>query len=97
MSLKIVRYELFTTEHITDLTADAISQLLVFQTHEYYYREYPDLYEKCSKLFFLLNAYNEKLKNHDLLSLVGVKDKNWKRYFEKSISLLIDSNKPNNK
>jgi hypothetical protein len=97
MSLEIVRYEIFTTEQITDSTADAVSQLFAFQTHEFYYREYPIVYEKCSKLFFALNAYNEKLRTHDLPGTVGVKDKNWQNYFEKSISNLINSNKPNNK
>jgi hypothetical protein len=97
LSLEIVRYEIFTTEHISDLTAGAVSQLFAFQTHEFYYREYPEIYEKSSKLFFVLLAYNEKLRNHDLSGTVGVKDKNWIRYFEKSISNLIDSNKPNNK
>ena len=97
MSLEIVRYEIFTTDHISDFTADAISQLFAFQTHEFYYRDYPKVYERCSNLFFVLNAYNEKLRSHDLPGAVGVKDKNWVKYFEKSISNLIDSNKPNNK
>jgi hypothetical protein len=97
MSLEIVKYEIFTTERITDFTADAISQLFAFQTHEFYYRDYPALYEKCSRLFFTLNAYNDRLRNHELPGAVGLKDKNWAKYFEKSISSLIASNEPNNK
>lgn len=96
MSLEILRYELFTTNSITDYTAVAISQLFVFQTHEFYYREYPIIYEKCSSLFFVLNSYNDRLREHDLPGEVGLKDENWMKYFEKSISSLIDSNKPNN-
>jgi hypothetical protein len=96
LSLEIVRYEIFTTEHITDFTADAISQLFAFQTHEFYYREYPSLYEKCSRLFFVLSSYNDRLKSHDLPGEIGTKDENWIKYFDKSIKKLIDSNRPSN-
>lgn len=97
MSLEIVRYEIFTSQHMTDLTADAIVQLFAFQTHEFYYREYPRLYEKCSSLFSVLNNYNIRLKEFRLPGHVGVKDNDWSKYFQKSISNLIDSNEPNNK
>jgi len=95
ISLEIVRYEIATVSKISDKVAEAITQLFAFQSFELYYRDYPDIYSKCSDLAYVLNSYNERLKEHGL-GAIGVKDKNWIDFFQNSISALITSNKPNN-
>jgi hypothetical protein len=92
LSLDIVRYELKTRQKLTDLTSDAISQLFAFQCFEYYYRDFPEIYDKCSELFYVLRNYNEKLRNYDLKGNVGIKDSNWIKFFEKQISNLFYGN-----
>lgn len=95
MCLEIVRYELQTSQVISDRTAEAITQLFAFQAFEMYYRDHHDLYLKCLSLFTALTNYNYKFKNDELSSL-GVKDKSWIDFFSSSISDLILLNKPNN-
>lgn len=96
LTLEIIRFEIVFTGEISDITGKAISQLFVFQTHEFYHRDYPELYDKCSELFGVLINYNKKLLSHELYP-VGIKDKSWIRYFKDSITKLILSSKPNNK
>jgi len=96
LTLEIVRFEMVFTGEISDISGEAISQLFVFQTMEFYYRDYPYIYEKCSELFNSLISYNKKLLSHEL-SVVGVKDKEWIRYFKNSITNLILVKEPNNK
>lgn len=95
LCLDIIRFELQSAGKISDLTAEAISQLFVFQTFEFYYREYPEVYSQCSMLFNTLIKYNEKLEKHELGAL-GVKDNQWIEYFNERIANLILLNKPNN-
>ncbi|WP_315814185.1 hypothetical protein [Paraflavitalea speifideaquila] len=93
LCMDIVRFEIQTTERISDLTADAISQLFTFGAFEYYYRDFRNIHEKCSDLFHVLSNYNEQLKNHDLPGLISIQDSNWVDFFSKSIAHLISSNK----
>ena len=95
ITLEIVMYEILTTGKISDRSAEALTQLFVFQRQEYYYGQYPELYNQCGNLFSILIKYNQRLQNNELSSL-GVKDKHWKNYFEKSIETLIVDNPPNN-
>lgn len=89
LCLDIIRYELQTSRQISDLTADAMSQLFVFGTFEYYYRDYPLIHDKCSELFSTLVPYNQKLENNDLQGSIGVQSKSWANYFSKVISNII--------
>ncbi len=91
LTLELLRYELFQIGKMSDRTADAVSQLFAFRTHELYYRDHPDLYNKCLALFNLLRDYNVKLKNHDLPGKIGIRDEEWKDFFVKSISGLLKS------
>jgi hypothetical protein len=97
LTLEIARYEMFTQKKLTDITADAISQLFAFQVHEFYYRTHPEIYDKCLSVFAVFNNYSDKLKNHDLPGIVGVKDENWIQYFNESLTALIELNRPNNR
>jgi len=96
LCLEIGRYEILTTGKMTDITAESVIQLFSFQIFEIYHGIYPEIFEKCSRLYNILINYNENLRNNKL-STTGVKDKSWIKYFEKSITNLILSNKPNNK
>lgn len=89
LCLDIIRYELQTKEQISDLTADAMSQLFVFGTFEYYYRDFPAIHKKCSELFSVLVRYNQKLENSDLQGEIGGQDESWVNYFSKVVSDLI--------
>lgn len=89
LCLDIIRYELQTSGKISDLTADAMNQLFVFGTFEYYYRDFPLIHDKCSQLFSALVPYNEKLENNDLQGRIGVQDKSWANYFSKVVSRLV--------
>lgn len=93
LTLEITRYELYSSGKITNLTAKALTQLFAFQCFEIYYRNYPEVYSKCSELSQRLVNYNQKCRD-DELGTVGVK--NWIKYFEKSVSQLILSNKHDN-
>jgi len=64
LCLDIIRYELQISGQISDLTADAMNQLFVFGTFEYYYRDFPLIHDKCFKLFNALVPYNQKLENN---------------------------------
>lgn len=96
LTLEVVRFEMVFTGEISDISGEAISQLFVFQTMEFYYRDYPHIYKKCSELFNSLISYNKKLLSHEL-GVVGVKDKEWIRYFKNSITNLILTKESNNK
>jgi len=89
LCLDIIRYELQTKEQISDLTADAMNQLFVFGTFEYYYRDFPLIHDKCSKLFSALVPYNQKLESNDLQGNISVQGESWANYFSKVISNLI--------
>ena len=89
LTMDIVRYELKTTNHLSDLTSEAISQLFTFQCFEFYYRDYPEIYKKTSNLFSLLCEYNVKLKNNDLEGKIGVKQDDWLFYFKETLPMLI--------
>ena len=89
LSLDIVRFELQTQKHLSDSTADAISQLFAFGTFEYYYRDFPEIHKKCSELFVVLEKYNQDLKNHDLPGYLSTENDPWIDYFTKTISKLI--------
>lgn len=66
-----------------------MSQLFVFGTFEYYYRDFPAIYKKCSELFSVLVRYNQKLENSDLQGEIGGQDESWVNYFSKVVSDLI--------
>lgn len=89
LTMDIVRYELLTSECLSNITSDAISQLFVFQCFEFYYRDFPEVHKKCSELYNTLSNYNEQLKNHDLPGDIGVENKNWIEYFNRRVSNLI--------
>lgn len=89
LCLEIVRYQLQMRGEVSDKTANAISSLFVFGTFEYYYRDFPSVYEKCSELFNKLINYNEKLKNNTLSGEIGVKDEPWIKYFKETIGDMV--------
>ncbi|HRF25287.1 MAG TPA: hypothetical protein PLR98_14025 [Chitinophagaceae bacterium] len=89
LTMEITRYELMTSNELSDLTSDAISQLFTFQCFEFYYRDYPEVYAKTSSLFSLLCEYNMKLKNNDLNGNISSKDSDWQFYFNQSLAKLL--------
>lgn len=89
LCLDIIRFELQSTKRMSDLTADAINQLLTFQCFEFYYRDFPAVHKKCLELSQRLSDYNEKLKNFDLKGEIGVSDERWTEYFNKAIKALL--------
>ena len=95
LTLEIARFEILSSNKMTEKTSEAITQLFTFQIHEYYYREFPELYNVCSTLFSSLIEYNKELKENNI-SALGVKDERWKEYFSNAIGGLVKFNKPNN-
>jgi len=89
LCLEITRYELQINEQISDLTADAIKLLFVFGTFEYYYRDFPSVYQKCSELFNILVLHNRKLETNDLRGDNGVQDGQWVDYFSEALAKLV--------
>lgn len=89
MTLNIVRFELQATNSISDETADVLSYLFVFNTFEYYYRDYPDIYAKCSALFKGLIEYNEELMNFEQSQEIGREPINWSKYFNGKVDELL--------
>lgn len=87
-SLNIVRYELQTDGEISDLSGEAITQLFVFQTFEYYKTDFPEIYVKCSNLFERLITYNTRLRSNNL-GAIGAKDENWVKYFNKIFKKIL--------
>jgi hypothetical protein len=85
--LEIVRFEIIDFGLISDETAKAASVLFTFQVFEYYHRDYPALYEKCSNLAHELRSYNRKWENHDL-SGPGLTKSTWLSFFQTSITKL---------
>lgn len=96
ISLNITRHELISFSKISDLTAEALSQLFAFRAHELYYRTHSDIYSRCLDLFHELSKYNDKLNDHSLKGLIGVKDKEWANFFNQSLKKIIEQTKPNN-
>ena len=93
-TLNIVRFELQSFGEITDRTADDLSQLFAFQTFEFYMRDYPLLYKKCSEVSSAFSSYNEKYRNHILPGKIGVWDNQWRRYLAATIERLINTVEP---
>lgn len=96
ITLDIVRFELQTNGMISNNSAMAVSRLFAFNAFEYYYRDFPDLYRNCSRLFARLNDFNEKLKLDSLDKVIGNKDSDWIKFFNENITALIVGNRPNN-
>jgi hypothetical protein len=92
--LDIIRFELMTTGKMSDATAGAVNSLFVFQAHEFFYRDFPELNSECSSVHSKIKKYNEKYQNHENLSMPGVDDEKWIKYFHRSIGTLIRGNKP---
>ncbi|HVU98688.1 MAG TPA: hypothetical protein VHE34_25875 [Puia sp.] len=82
--LEIVRFEIIESGAISDRTADAAKPLFTFQVFEYYARDYPALYEKCSNLGYELRSFNDNWKNHDLKGTRPTKSA-WNRFFQDNI------------
>lgn len=93
LCLEITRFELQTTGQMSDLTGNAMVRLIIFNAFEFYYSDFPNVYEKTGVLFSVLRNYNVKLKNHDLKMRVEKTSDFWKRYFKKVIPDLIDFKK----
>lgn len=86
--LEIIRHEIIDTGTISDKTANAASILFAFQIFEYYFRDYPDLYEKCTDLTHELHNYNVNWKNHDLSGIRRTKTA-WIKFFRERITKMI--------
>lgn len=92
--LEVIRLELMTTGRMSDATAGAINSLFVFQAHEFFYRDFPELYSECSLVHSMLKKYNEKYQNHENLPMPGGDDEKWTKYFHSAIGTLLKNNKP---
>lgn len=86
--LEIIRYEIISADSISDKTASAATILFTFQVFEYYFRDYPNLYEKCSDLACQLQEYNINWKNHDLPGIRLTKPA-WIKFFRENITKMI--------
>lgn len=87
--LAIIRYEILTEAKLSDKTAAAVVQMFAFQSFEFYYRDFPVIYEKSSDLSFSLNKYNEKLANHES-GAIGTDIERWVGYFASTIRRICE-------
>lgn len=91
--LDVIRFELLQSGKMSDLTAGAVNSLFVFQAHEFFFRDFPEIYAECSALNLMLMKYNEKYLNLEKLPMPGVDEKKWVKYFHNALETLIKSNK----
>jgi hypothetical protein len=87
--LFIARYELKINSIISDTTASILTNLITFQTFEYYKGIYPSLYNDCRELRNMLSFYNDNINNYDLPNIDISSEKKWVDYFHKAVKKLL--------
>lgn len=92
--LEVLRFELITTGKMSDATAGAVNSLFVFQAREFFYRDFPELYNECTSVHDLLIKYNKKYQNYENIPMPGSDDEEWTKYFHHAIGTLVKNNKP---
>jgi hypothetical protein len=89
LTLTIARHELQLQQEVSDATCAALSQLITFQCFEYYYYQYPAVYQLFSTLGLELQKYNANYKNYELKG-IGPRSKEWVRYFKNTLTTLFE-------
>lgn len=89
--LDVITFEIRKNKSISDKTAEALIQIVSFQSTEYYYHGgFLELDSELKNLMYALYEYNEKLKEYEL-DVIGVEPENWSNYFKERIETLLNN------